>query len=955
MRRRRAHPLDGSLRKAILREAAWAESSDGDLERAASLFRAAADTQATYASGALEGSWRELSGLAYVTARTGDLEAARSLANDAGIAIEHAGDYDKIIGFTSKANELLYPSKNSIMRRVSMPDAINPWRAIYRATIAAALLDIEGKWAESELLLRESIVLYDRELQGGEAGFFEHGRDVEWTSLQRSELAASLIAQGRLLEAESVVRLALERAIGRLGRDSKTTALILNRFVELLSAQGRFDEARKLAGVAVSTWDALGVPDDSRLRGESAFLRAAAIAFDGDWRGAAQHYRDTAAAFAGNRQTFERFFANDPTFLLARVLSGDDAEVREWIEQARQDARRYRGDESYLAAELDAILAVADLGRGGADALFRLGRAVDALVTADRQSRIAGTLRQDRNARLRVLAETYLERSLGHLDSGVAHSLGLAEVSGAFELASFLQGRSVEWALARSTARHVEADPELATLIRAEQDAGLRLEAAYRLLGAVFARGTETAGRVDQVRADIEQLESARRSVRSELEQRFPEYFELINPRRVSVERAQSLLGDDETLVAFYVGANATYVWALTRDGGSFARAALGRAALESKVGGIRRALEPKAETIGDIPAFDLEAAYELYALLLEPVGQTWQSRRSILAVPHGSLGHLPLAVLVTRSPRSQPGSGVVFSHYRSEPWLGRSHAISTVPSLGALATLRTRRAADADRRAFAGFGNPQFANDGERVDATITTRSASRRNLALRLVPRTRSATSADLEELPPLPETADELRAIAAALGGDAPNEVYLGRAASEAALKRMKLDDRRVIVFATHGLVAGDLDGLDEPALALSSPRVTGEAEDGLLTMGEILGLELDADWIVLSACNTAAADGRGAEAVSGLGRAFFYAGARALLVSNWPVETTSASALTTKIFELQSRRSELSRADTLREAINALIDSGGYTDASGVMQFSYAHPIFWAPFTLVGDGG
>ena len=207
----------------------------------------------------------------------------------------------------------------------------------------------------------------------------------------------------------------------------------------------------------------------------------------------------------------------------------------------------------------------------------------------------------------------------------------------------------------------------------------------------------------------------------------------------------------------------------------------------------------------------------------------------------------------------------------------------------------------------------------------------------------------------LPALPETADEVRAIAKSMGGQAMREVYLGRQASEEQVKRMQLDDRRVIVFATHGLVAGDLDGLEEPALALSSPTAVGGADDGLLTMGEVLGLKLNADWVVLSACNTAAANGRGAEAISGLGRAFFYAGARALLVSNWPVETTSASSLTSSLFALQAKKPTLSRADALRIAQQTLVRSGGFRDQAGKLVFSYAHPIFWAPFTLVGDGG
>jgi CHAT domain-containing protein len=122
---------------------------------------------------------------------------------------------------------------------------------------------------------------------------------------------------------------------------------------------------------------------------------------------------------------------------------------------------------------------------------------------------------------------------------------------------------------------------------------------------------------------------------------------------------------------------------------------------------------------------------------------------------------------------------------------------------------------------------------------------------------------------------------------------------------------------------------------------------------LTMGEILGLRLDADWVVLSACNTAGGHGAGTEALSGLGRAFFYAGARSLLVSNWPVETTSARALTTRLF---AQGADTNRAEALQAAMTWMIDEAEFADGeSGTRIFSYAHPIFWAPFTLVGDDG
>ncbi len=183
----------------------------------------------------------------------------------------------------------------------------------------------------------------------------------------------------------------------------------------------------------------------------------------------------------------------------------------------------------------------------------------------------------------------------------------------------------------------------------------------------------------------------------------------------------------------------------------------------------------------------------------------------------------------------------------------------------------------------------------------------------------------------------------------------DLFLGVRASESNVKTTDLSDRRVIAFATHGLVPGELDGLTQPALALSNPAVTGEKDaDGLLAMDEILSLKLNADWVVLSACNTGSASGANEEAVSGLGRAFFYAGARALLVSNWPVETVSAKLLTTDTFRRQAADPKLARAEALRQSMRNLMQNEAAKDASGKPIYSYAHPAFWAAFSLVGDG-
>ena len=204
-------------------------------------------------------------------------------------------------------------------------------------------------------------------------------------------------------------------------------------------------------------------------------------------------------------------------------------------------------------------------------------------------------------------------------------------------------------------------------------------------------------------------------------------------------------------------------------------------------------------------------------------------------------------------------------------------------------------------------------------------------------------------------MPDTADELIAIAKALGLDPDKVLHLGKAANELAVATADLSHYRIIDFATHGLVPGDLNGLTQPALALTSPAVAGVSGDGLLTMEEILALKLDADWVVLSACNTGAGAGAGAEAASGLGQAFFYAGTRAILVTNWSVHSQSARELVTDLFRRQAADARLSRGEALRQAMMALLDGKGFTDNNGKTVFTYGHPLFWAPYTIIGDGG
>lgn len=197
----------------------------------------------------------------------------------------------------------------------------------------------------------------------------------------------------------------------------------------------------------------------------------------------------------------------------------------------------------------------------------------------------------------------------------------------------------------------------------------------------------------------------------------------------------------------------------------------------------------------------------------------------------------------------------------------------------------------------------------------------------------------------------------AIARALRADVERDVFLGRDASKEKLRGFDLASRRIIAFATHGLLPGDFPGIDQPALALSAPP--GDAADrdpqiALLTLDDILKLKLDADWVVLSACNSAAADGKGADAISGLGRGFFYAGSRALLATHWPVESYSARLLVAGVFERYAANARVTRAEALQGSMLSLMTQSHAGEGSKDA-YSFAHPMFWAPYALVGDGG
>ncbi len=459
---------------------------------------------------------------------------------------------------------------------------------------------------------------------------------------------------------------------------------------------------------------------------------------------------------------------------------------------------------------------------------------------------------------------------------------------------------------------------------------------------------------IGDMRKEIEALHAARVELKREIQRRFPGYASLVDPAPATIVQARAALRTGEALVSIYVGDTMTYVWAITQQGEPrFATVGAGDRELNAAVKHLRSSLDVGSLDIDRLPIFDVAAAYDLFRILLIPVAAGWKDATSLAIVSHRALGQLPFSLLVTE-PTTLAAAAVRFAEYKSVPWLVRRVAVTQLPSVNTLLTLRRVPQGKSNRHAFIGFGDPIFSMDQL---SGAPHQPLIRGVGALRSASLSRSGlNSADLAQLAALPDTAEEVRDIAGMLKADMDKDVFLGVAANERNVKSADLAAHAVIVFATHGLVPGDLDGLDQPALALTAPDVAGIDGDGLLRMDEVLSLKLDADWVVLSACNTATGDGVGSEGVSGLGRAFFFAGARALLVSNWSVESTAARAVTTELFRRQTAQPSLSRAEALRQAMVSLIDGPGFVDVkSGQTLFSYAHPLFWAPFSLVGDGG
>jgi CHAT domain-containing protein len=561
----------------------------------------------------------------------------------------------------------------------------------------------------------------------------------------------------------------------------------------------------------------------------------------------------------------------------------------------------------------------------------------------------------------------------------------------AFEAAQRAKFGDAAAALAQMAARQAQRQGPLADLARQYQDLTRKRGKQERQLASLLRSQVPDKAVVSETRQTLSDANLAIGELEQLFATDFPHYAALANPSPASLVETQALLAPNEAMIVVALAGQNSFAWALTRSTAEWRALALSSEELGETVDSLRCGLDYSAwtgdgekrcqkllgvsHTYADLVAadssrrkplpFDLARASKLYNAILGPFESAIRSKQ-LIVVPDGALSSLPLSVLVTEKPSAAIPSSL--ASYRTAAWLGARQPITMLPSVSSLRALRRTSQPEPAPEAYLGIGDPTLTGTGAcpkiAVPATCSlsgagsemtdlgtrfSRVASGTLSSLASLFRSGLANVDAVRTLCPLPDTAHELKCVAQSLNAPA-GHILTGRAATESALKHTPLDRYRVVHFATHGLLAGQSKQLAgtgaEPALVLTPPAQASAEDDGLLTTSEISELKLNADWVIMSACNTAAGAGsEHSEALSGLARAFFYAGARTLLVSHWEVNSEAAVKLTTHALAEMQAHPAMSRAEALKSSMATLITS----------EAPYAaHPAYWAPFVIVGEG-
>lgn len=418
----------------------------------------------------------------------------------------------------------------------------------------------------------------------------------------------------------------------------------------------------------------------------------------------------------------------------------------------------------------------------------------------------------------------------------------------------------------------------------------------------------------------------------ADMRKQFPRYAAIHYPRPIPAEALP--LQDNEVLIEFGVSTDAVTIFVVRKGG--VKRIHKIPVSGENLSGKVKALMEPLSS--GQYSGFSTATAAELYDLLLAEVLKDVPDKGKLIIIPDGILGLLPFEALVVKK-----GKDAGDALYVGDKWM-----ISYSQSATSLALTRLLEKPAAPKPLFA-LGNPVYDPADPRYTAYRQNRPEpvllrgqkqfAYRGLTVQATPgATGKATAWETVVYPPLPETEDEIKAIAKLLGvTPAPPDILLGVSASETHLRKTDLRNYRYLHFATHADLPGKIQGIREPFILLGQVENKG-GDDGFLSLSEVLELKLNAELVVLSACST----GRGllmeGEGVANFARAFQHAGARGVVVSLWEVASDAAVDYMKAFYrQMQSGKGKVDALRLARQEIKA----------------KYPHPYFWSVFVLYGE--
>jgi CHAT domain-containing protein len=496
-----------------------------------------------------------------------------------------------------------------------------------------------------------------------------------------------------------------------------------------------------------------------------------------------------------------------------------------------------------------------------------------------------------------------------------------------FALSQLVQGSITVQQIAQASARLSESakDPRIGAAIRRQQDASLALAEMQRRFDTATARGGGARGgetlSTDELAKQVAAAQTTLSDADAALQAAAPNYGQLVQ-EVVPAADVLAALAPDEAFVSMSLAPDSGWVFLLRGGEISVAPAKAGTTAITDLVKRVRATIEPTGDTP---PPFDIAASQAIYTDTLGQLGPRLDGLKSLTVAPVGSLLSLPFGLLLT-GPATQDALATA-------PWLIQKVAISHVPAPANFVSLRRAAATSRATQPWFGFGDFR----------PVTLQQAEH------TFPSASCEDSAKLfAGLPPLPFARRELEASRLLLGGS-PADSLEGAAFNTPRVLQQDLHPYRVLHFATHALLPSDLRCETEPAIVTSDPPGAQNANGALLTSSDITAMQLDADVVILSACNSGGPNGEtSGESLSGLARAFFYAGARALMVTHWSVNDQATAFLVAGTLK-RVGSDHLGVAEALRQAQLSMLAGAGHT-----LPASIAHPFYWAPFALVGEG-